>query len=65
MKFKHVLALFILSTILILLGALLKIESSPGAGLLLTSGMGLMGVSMLLGVIKLISYNNEDSILNK
>jgi NhaP-type Na+/H+ or K+/H+ antiporter len=65
MKFKHVLALFILSTIFILLGALFKIQSWPTAGILLTAGMGLIGVTMLLGVIKLVSYKNEDSILNK
>ena len=65
MKFKHVIVPCLLAWAFIGMGALFKIQSWQGAGLLITLGYGLFFLALVLLVIKLISFKDTDSFLNK
>ncbi|MFT3979784.1 MAG: hypothetical protein QM687_04885 [Ferruginibacter sp.] len=63
MKYKHILSIFILGFILQVLGAMLKITHAPGADNWLKVSAGIIILSAILLIIKLLK--SKEGILNK
>jgi uncharacterized membrane protein len=64
-KFKYIIVIFIISWILLSVGALFKIQSWPYASEMLTVGTVFQVISYLLTLLKVAFYKDPDSFLNK
>lgn len=64
-KYKYIIAVFIIGFVIGLFGFLRKILHAPDADKLLTTGFYAIAASSVVAVIKLIFSKNENSILDK
>jgi predicted membrane channel-forming protein YqfA (hemolysin III family) len=64
-KYKHIVALFIIGFIVNLFGALQKILHRANADMVFTIAFYTMATSGLIAVIKLLVTKNKDSFLDK
>jgi hypothetical protein len=64
-KYKHIVALFIIGFIVNLFAALQKILHTPNADFLFKIAFYIMATSGVIAVIKLLMTKNKDSFLDK
>ena len=65
MKFKHILALLIVGSIGVTIGALFKIQHWPGASVILLVSVILEVIAALAAVWKLLTIKDFTDFLNK
>ncbi len=64
-KYKYIIALFIIGFILNFYASLLKILHAPNADFVFKIAFSLMAISGILAVAKLLCTESKDSFLNK
>lgn len=65
MKYKVLIALFLLGAVLVITGALFKLMHWPYGSFILTFALGIQGLSILLLIIKLLRNKDTKNILNR
>ncbi len=65
MKYKYIIALFIIGIIIHFLGALQKILHAPGANNLFYISTGIVVLALVIAVIKIIANRQKEHFLNK
>ena len=65
LKYKYIIALFLIGLAGRILGALLKITHAPNADCILTISSFLMIISLVIGIIKMIATKDKKSFLNQ
>jgi len=64
-KYKYIIALFIIGFVINLFGALQKVLHAPGADKIMTVAFYIMATSGIVAVVKLIFSKNKNSFLDK
>jgi hypothetical protein len=64
-KYKYIIAVFIIGFVINLFGALQKVLHAPGADKIMTVAFYIMDASAVAAVIKLIFAKNKNSFLDK
>lgn len=65
MKYKHIIVVFLLGSLITIVGALFKIMHWPGASIALITGLFFEVIAILFLIIKLMTTGKSDSFLNK
>jgi hypothetical protein len=65
MKVKHIIALLIIGSLGVIIGALFKIQHWPGAGILLLCSVVIELIGGILAVWKLLTVKDFSDFLNK
>ncbi len=64
-KYKYIIAVFIIGFVMNLFGALQKVLHHPGADKIMTNAFYIMAASGVAAVIKLLFSKNKNSLLDK
>lgn len=65
MKNWHIIIIFLISLVLVVIGALFKLMHWPYASIMLIVGMGGKALAILLFIIKIVRERNTIDFLNK